>query len=310
MFTGVGLPPRGGARMAGTSRMSREAHVRICGGLEVKFLRSTRPAKSGRPMSHIVLRYWSILVSGRSRLGAEVPAPQPSEVRSMARLVAFFVLVLLSQVLPGGLLAAAKEAPAEKYRVGDVRQSNEETVPLDASDLRDITAQVMAKHPLLSSSPGIKDAEAITMDRWSEDIAFVIYYPHSENAGIKQAFQVECARQASLKAWICEDATIRRYLALDTQDYEVRVRGSISSDAAIGLIEATRKVLPLVADDGIAVPDTVMQIFSDDDSATVVWVSFEGRSRLLMKGHLAEGGDPTQPDDWIVNRFDREQLGY
>lgn len=28
--------------MTGTSRMSREAHVRICGGLEVKFLRSTR----------------------------------------------------------------------------------------------------------------------------------------------------------------------------------------------------------------------------------------------------------------------------
>ncbi len=28
--------------------MSREAHVRICGGLEVKFLRSTRPAISGR----------------------------------------------------------------------------------------------------------------------------------------------------------------------------------------------------------------------------------------------------------------------
>ena len=28
--------------MAGTSRMSREAHVRICGRLEVKFLWSTR----------------------------------------------------------------------------------------------------------------------------------------------------------------------------------------------------------------------------------------------------------------------------
>jgi len=33
--------------MAGTSRMSREAHVRICGGLEVRLLRSTRPAVSG-----------------------------------------------------------------------------------------------------------------------------------------------------------------------------------------------------------------------------------------------------------------------
>jgi len=29
-------------RRAGTSRMNREIHVRICGGLEVKFLRSTR----------------------------------------------------------------------------------------------------------------------------------------------------------------------------------------------------------------------------------------------------------------------------
>ncbi len=48
VFTDVGLPPRGGARMAGRSRMSREAHVRICAGLEVKFLRSTRPAISRR----------------------------------------------------------------------------------------------------------------------------------------------------------------------------------------------------------------------------------------------------------------------
>ena len=38
----VGLRPRGFMRMAGTSRMNREAHVRFCGGLEVKFLRSTR----------------------------------------------------------------------------------------------------------------------------------------------------------------------------------------------------------------------------------------------------------------------------
>ena len=54
MFTGVGLPLRGGARMAGMSRMSREAHVRICGGLEVKFLRSTRPADSGPLESRIL----------------------------------------------------------------------------------------------------------------------------------------------------------------------------------------------------------------------------------------------------------------
>ena len=38
----VGVRPRGFTRMAGTSRMNREVHVRNCGGLEVKFLRSTR----------------------------------------------------------------------------------------------------------------------------------------------------------------------------------------------------------------------------------------------------------------------------
>jgi len=38
----VGLRPRGFKRMVGMSRMNREIHVRFCGGLEVKFLRSTR----------------------------------------------------------------------------------------------------------------------------------------------------------------------------------------------------------------------------------------------------------------------------
>jgi len=38
----VGLGPRGFKRKAGRSRVNREIHARICGGLEVKFLRSTR----------------------------------------------------------------------------------------------------------------------------------------------------------------------------------------------------------------------------------------------------------------------------
>jgi hypothetical protein len=38
----VGLKLRGFKRMADRSRMNREVHVRCCGGLEVKFLRSTR----------------------------------------------------------------------------------------------------------------------------------------------------------------------------------------------------------------------------------------------------------------------------
>lgn len=178
--------------------------------------------------------------------------------------------------------------------------SETDNVPLNQEDLRDITAQVMAKHPLLSSSPGIKYAEANRIGG-SEDWAVVIYYPHSESAGIKEAFQVGCTRMTPNIDWTCEEATIRRYLTLDNQDFEVRVRGSISSDAAIALIEATRKVLPVRAADISDVPDTAMTLSSDGNSGTVAWVNFEGRSHQLVRGQLTEGGDPTRPQDWIVN---------
>ena len=183
--------------------------------------------------------------------------------------------------------------------------SSDDNVPLSEDDLREITAQVLAKEPLLSSSPGIKVAEA-WRSAGSEDIAAVFYYPHSENAGIKQAFQVDCSRQRLDVAWICEDARIRRYLTLDTQDYEVRITGPIGSNAAIALIEATREALPISADDAVVVPDTAMKISSYDDSATVAWVSFEGGSSLLMKAHLADGGDPNRPGDWILSSPDIE----
>lgn len=212
--------------------------------------------------------------------------------------------MLLVAIVGLSVLHGPSVAADDKF-AGDHRRP--ESVPLSRSELRDISAQVMAKQPLLSSSPGIKVADASRV--WGEDFASVIWHPHSEEAGIKRAFQVECARKPPNKTWDCADARIRRYLALDTQDYEVRVTGPIGFSAAMALIEASRQVLPLVADDGIAVPDTVRNISSFDDGANVVWVDFEGGSSILIAGQLAEGGDPAQPDDWIVNRFDRELLG-
>lgn len=192
----------------------------------------------------------------------------------------------------------------------DSRSSDDPTkpdnVPLSQEDLRDITAQVMAEHPLLSSSPGIKFAQASRIDRWSEDIADVIYYPHFESAGVKQAFQVGCTRKIPNTTWTCEDVIIRRYLALDTQVFEVRVRGLISSEAAIALIKATRKVLPVRTADNSDVPDTAMTLSSSDNSGSVTWVNFEGRSWLIVKGRLANGGDPTRPEDWIVDSIRSE----
>ena len=120
---------------------------------------------------------------------------------------------------------------------------------------------------------------------------------------------MECERQPASKAWNCEDASIRRYLSLATQDYEVRITGPIGFSGAMALIEASRQVVPLVADEGVAVPDTVRNISSYDGSASVVWVNFEGNSAMLLRGQLAEGGDPAQPSDWIISRFDPDLSG-
>jgi hypothetical protein len=50
----VALPWRRGKGRAGTSRMSREIHVRICGRLEVQFLRSTRRRLDGKGECQVV----------------------------------------------------------------------------------------------------------------------------------------------------------------------------------------------------------------------------------------------------------------
>ena len=178
--------------------------------------------------------------------------------------------------------------------------SKRDNIPLSEEDLRGITAQVLAKQPLLSSSPGIKYAQADRIGG-SEDWAIVIYYPHSESAGIKQAFQVDCTRAVPDTAWTCEDARIRRYLALDTQEFEVRVTGSISPLAAVALIEATRKALPARTADNSDVPDSAMTLSSHDDIGIVTWVNFEGHSHQIVKSRLIEGGDPTRSQDWIVD---------
>lgn len=185
-----------------------------------------------------------------------------------------------------------------------VSKTQYSTVPLSNDDLREITAQVLAQEPLLSSSPGVKYADATQFDQ-AEISAIVIYYPHSESAGIKHAFQVECTSQAPEMAWECEDVKIRRYLALDTQDYEVRLTGPIEFNAAMALIKATGRAIRQSADDGVAVPDTVMMISSHENSATVSWTSFEGVPGVAMTANLSDDGDPTQPDSWVVTRLDR-----
>ncbi|MGH8174744.1 MAG: hypothetical protein ACREV5_00610 [Steroidobacter sp.] len=214
----------------------------------------------------------------------------------MARFSATTALALVISVLIGAPLVAAGGPSRTDYSLGD-------SVPLDESELRNITLQVMQKNPLLASSPGIKFASAQRSVR-STDIASIVYFPHAESAGIKQAFQVRCVRQAPNELWVCGDAAIRRYLQLDSQDFEVRVTADIGTEEALALIQATRGTMQSSVPDGSAIPETVIMILPDGSDYLVSYGSPKGQQELIVRAHLTNDGNPVKPEDWQTRMFE------
>lgn len=194
---------------------------------------------------------------------------------------------------------AIPSAPAADESAADDFEINDE-IPLTEHDLEQITALVLAEHPLLASSPGIKWAGAWRSVR-SIDGATVIYHPHAEYAGFKQAFEAHCDRQAPVRTWTCDYVKIRRYLQLENQDWEVRVTHEMDIDMALALIEATRTALHATATDISAIPGTVILIAGYGDGYRVAWGNEDGYGELGMAAYLGEDGDPAQPGDWQVS---------
>ena len=185
--------------------------------------------------------------------------------------------------------------------VPDAGSNFAEQFELTAEDISDITSQVMAKHPLISSSPGVKYAGG-SRHRQVHEGADLIYHPHVEIAGVKHAFQVSCSRELPEKSWDCADVRIRRYVAVESQEFEVRVTGSVGSKVALVLIEATRRAIPRFSSEYSTPPSTAVMIRSGCESGgyMVRWGTPEGYARLTFRVQLPEGADPHDPDAWDV----------
>ena len=213
----------------------------------------------------------------------------------MFRIASFAVLSASIAVQAAMPIATASEHSSPDLTIG-------QSVPLDSSDLNDITLAVMNRYPLLSSSPGIRFAQAQRSVR-SMDIATVIYFPHTESAGLKQAFQVRCERQASERPWVCNDVEIRRYLKLESQDFEVRITGEISTRAAMAAIQASRGLVKALAPKA----GTVSQVLPDGDGSYLIdWGTADGQGTLTTRARLKEGADPSQAEGWVITLFESD----
>jgi len=181
-----------------------------------------------------------------------------------------------------------------------------EAVPLPDDELRQITLSLLERYPQLASSPGVKAAGVMDESGRGPDetvASYVIFYPHTETHGIKEAFETVCQRKQASRTWVCNEPTIRRYMRLASQEYEVRVKGEITSEAALALIEASRRDLRASAA-GHDFPDTAIMVHTQRDRTFVQWGTPQGLSNVIMVGKLTEGGDPTNPDDWHATVFE------
>ena len=182
-------------------------------------------------------------------------------------------------------------------------------VKLEDADLQAITLEVLREHPLLSASSGIKYSDALCgyaslVDAGAASpsviMANVIFHPHSETRGIKQAFETHCQRSASSRAWSCA-TEIRRYVKLDSQDFEVRVKGNLDLAGIQAVIEATRQPAAVAAMKSSEVADAAHVILACNDGYVVSWGNKDGTGGLGLEAHLRAGGNPADPNDWDVN---------
>lgn len=215
-----------------------------------------------------------------------------TEVSLMTRSLPGMAPALISLLFLSATPAAAVEPGQKEIAPG-------EDMPLDDGDRRAITLEILKAHPLLSASPGIKYVEASRGFRSSDD-ATVIFHPHAETGGIKNAYEAQCERAVPGGAWSCPVVQIRRYIKLDSQDFEVRVKGNLNLEGVLAVIEATRELAQASVLDGSGILDTATIVFPANGGYVVSWRNKEWKGQSSVEAHLRNGGSPANPNDWQV----------
>lgn len=192
-------------------------------------------------------------------------------------------------------------------RADDIQTATEfgDDLPLQDSDLQEITTQVLKSNPELASSPGIKYSGAERGVRGSDD-AWVVFYPHADSVGVKEALQVVCSRSASDQPWVCEEPKIRRYYRIENQAFEFRVIDDIlGSEESIAVVEATRDNLPLHTNGGPTGPCVALTIMAAEVGYLVSWRCKDiGKNTIItMHATAISGVDITRPSNWQVSEY-------
>ncbi|MGI9263599.1 MAG: hypothetical protein ACR2QU_01640 [Gammaproteobacteria bacterium] len=171
-------------------------------------------------------------------------------------------------------------------------------VELSEADLEEIKTLMIQHAAVLVSSPGIKHVDA---QQVGEAVtASVLFYPHEQSGGIAHAINAQCHKETADVSWVCPSGSLRSYLQVPGQDFEVRVFGSVDYDMALALIKVTGDVIRSHPNLGVETPDTVVVIVPTQDTMTVGWGDSEGFLRVHVEAMPVAGGRARTPEGWRV----------
>lgn len=197
------------------------------------------------------------------------------------------------------IIAAAVAIPARCHAEDNLPDASaaDSRVELTDADLSEIRLSVLEARPMLAASAGIKHADAFR--GWPPVIhANVIFHPHADSGGVKQAFQVSCERALPDGAWSCPRIGLRRYLTVPGQAWEVRLRADIDSDAARALIEATRETARHAPAVGTQAPEAAISVIAIEDYYLVTWGRADGEQLVSVQARLRDAGHARDPLAW------------
>jgi len=199
-----------------------------------------------------------------------------------------------------GLAMAAEE---------DVLPAYEEPVQVELSegDLEEIRTVMTRNAAVLVSSPGIKHVDA--QQNRGAITASVLFFPHEQSGGIAHAVNAQCHKATPESSWVCPSGSLRSYLQIPRQDFEVRVFGNIDYDMALALIEATGEAVRSHPNLGVETPDTVVVIIPMEDTMMVGWGDSEGFLRVNVEAVPVAGGRAQTSGGWRVTKVNDQPWG-
>jgi len=176
-------------------------------------------------------------------------------------------------------------------------ESDDESRPIPDAELRQITLGLIERYPELAGSAGVRSAVVPVRRDADRIVSSVLFHPHTENGGTRSAYEALCEWQGADGFWSCDHIRTVRYLQAGGRGHEVQLRGDLSTEGAIAVIERSKRQAATATIHEAGLIATSVAPFGSE-SYLVAFRGTEAYPAVRVMATLIPAGDPANPADW------------